>query len=249
MTIDIHRYLGQSLFGYKTSPSQILRDMDKLAIEKTILVPVKPKGYKLAPECKRVAQIVAKHPDRFMGWCRVDPWQGERAVAELQMGITQLGLVGLFLHPWEENFQIDSELVDPLMRAAAQLKIPVMIVGGHVRQSTAWQIADLAGRHQKVTIIATSGGQINISGAALHEAELMFAEHPNVMMETSGIYREDFIEDTAKKIGSQRVLWGSGSPIYDVAFEIKRGEWAHIPEDDKTNILFRNAERLFGRKS
>ena len=248
MTIDIHRYLGQSLFGYKTSPSQILREMDKLAIEKTILVPVKPKGYKLAPECRRVANTVAKHPDRFMGWCRVDPWQGERAVAELQIGILESQLVGLFLHPWEENFQIDSELVDPLLETARKLSIPVMIVGGHVRQSTAWQIGELASRHPKVTIIATSGGQINISGAALHEAELMFDENPNVMMETSGIYREDFIEDTAKKIGSKRVFWGSGSPIYDVEFEIKRGQWAHLSEDERTNILFGNANRLFGRK-
>jgi len=246
--IDVHCYLGRSLFGTSSSVGSILRDMDRLDIETSVLVTARPRGYRLEPGNRRVAAAVAANPNRFMGWCRVDPWQGARAVAELRRGVGELGLRGLFLHPWEENFPVDGELVEPLVAAAGELGVPVMVVGGHVRVSTAWQIADLAGRHPTVTFVATSAGQINISGAALHEAEVMLAEHDNVLAETSGIYREDFIEDMAARFGAGRILWGSGSPVFSRAFEIKRGEWAHLNDEDRAAILGGNARRLFGKR-
>jgi len=245
LAIDVHCYLGTSLFGVSSTLSQIIREMDRLGIERSVLAPVKPRRYELGPENRRVARAVAKYPSRFAGWCRVDPWQGSRALEQLRIGFDDLGLSGLFLHPWEEQFQISSHIVDPLVVEAGNRGRPVMIVGGHVRVSLALQIAELARRHPSVTFLATSCGQINISGAALYEAELLLREHSNVLMETSGIYREDFIEDCAKKFGAERVVWGSGSPVYDTDFELKRGCWAHVEEGARHMLLYENALRLF----
>jgi predicted TIM-barrel fold metal-dependent hydrolase len=113
-----------------------------------------------------------------------------------------------------------------------------------VRVSTAWQIGELAGRHPEVTFVATSGGQINISGIALAEAETMLEEHPNVYMDTSGIYREDFIEDMAKRFGAGRILFGSAAPPLNRDLELRRAQWAHLPEEDLTLILGENARSL-----
>ena len=246
-TIDIHAHIGASLFGDEMTAEALLRRMDRLGIDRGVVIPFKPKGYDLAPENDRVLRAVNAHPDRFRAFLRVDPWQGKDAIAEIERfreAIAAGAIRGLFLHPWEETFPVDAPVVRPILAEADRSGLPVMIAGGHVRVSTAWQIGAVARRFPKLTIIATSGGQINISGAALHEAEVMLREHPNVLMETSGIYREDFIEDIARELGAHRIVFGSGAPIYDLQLELLRVRKAHLPPESIAQISGRNAETL-----
>lgn len=243
--VDARAFCGSSLFGWKVTPSALLRQMDALGIERSVLVPVKPRGYRFEPENARLSRLAAAHRDRFSAWCRVDPWQRDRALAELRRGLDE-GAVGLYLDPLEELCPATSELVSPLVALAAERGRPTMVVGGHVRVSDAWQIGELARRHPDAVIIATSGGQINISGAALGEAETMLAEHPNVLMETSGIYREDFIEDQASRFGAGRILFGSGAPVYDRAHELDRIRLAHLAPEARRQMAAGTARRVFG---
>lgn len=240
--VDLHAPFGASLHGHPVTRRDMLRGMDRLGIAVSALVPQKPPGYRLGPATRAALAAAARHPDRFRAWARVDPWQ-PGAAAELAEALDR-GACGLFLHPLEELFPVNDPRLDPLLGLCGARRVPAMVAGGHVRYSTAWQIGELAARHPGVTIVATSGGQINISGIALGEAETMLAEHANVLMETSGIYREDFIEDMAKRFGAGRILFGSGAPPYDKALELHRGLWAHLPELDRARILAGNAERL-----
>jgi predicted TIM-barrel fold metal-dependent hydrolase len=66
----------------------------------------------------------------------------------------------------------------------------------------------------------------------------MLRTYPNIIMETSGIYREDFIEDTVGELGANRVLFGSNAPYMDQGFEAARIRLAHLDEQ---------AKRLMGR--
>ena len=68
--------------------------------------------------------------------------------------------------------------------------------------------------------------------------------HENVWMETSGIYREDFIEDMAARFGASRIVFGSGSPPLNRDLEMRRAGWAHLEEADRDAILGGNAARL-----
>jgi len=225
--VDAHAPFGPSLFGRTLSLPALLGEMDALGIDRSLLVPQKPPAYALEPANATARAAAAAHPEELDYWCRVDPWQGEDAASLLEEHL-DAGAVGLFLHPLEELFAIEDPLVDPLVRLCAERGRPVMVAGGHVRVSTAWQIGALAARFPEVTFVATSGGQINISGVALAEAETMLAEHPNVLMETSGIYREDFIEDMVARFGPERVVWGSGAPPYHRALELRRVWMAHL---------------------
>lgn len=243
-TIDIHTHLGQSLFGYGQSIEELIGSMGALGIERSVICPVKPHSYHFKEENDLMAKAIELYPDSFIGFCRVDPWQGDKAVDELRRSIEVLNLKGLFLHPWEETCPINSDPVKYLMKTVRELNIPVMFSGGHVRVSRATQISDLASSFPEIQFIATSGGQINISGIALGEAETMLSENSNVFLETSGIYREDFIEDITEKLGSHRVVFGSNSPQYDLRLEVLRPRKLHINEEKKADILYRNAEKL-----
>jgi predicted TIM-barrel fold metal-dependent hydrolase len=240
---DAHAHIGRSLFGHEQTVADQLQSMDEHGIARAILVPLKPVGYHLEPENDRIAGAVAAHPDRFVGFARVDPWQGDATLAEARRALS-LGLVGLFLHPFEEQFAANDEIVFPLMELLRERAYPLLLAGGYPGFSHPSQIGDLARQFPDVTIIATHGGQLNISGLLLADAGRMLRANPNVMMETSGIYREDFIEDTVKELGAERVVFGSNSPYMDAGFETLRVRLAHLSADEKALLGHANLERI-----
>lgn len=244
--LDFHVHLGTSIFGYAQTPEALISRMDRLGIAQAVVMAVQPRDYHLEPENDAIAMAVQQYPTRLIGFGRIDPRLGKEAEMELERCIRHLGFKGLFLHPWEETYPINSTWVKALMPAIRRLKIPVMIAGGHVRVSMASQIADLAAAFPDIPLIATSGGQINISGVALAEAAQMLQENPNVYLETSGIYREDFIEDLVPLIGIERLIFGSNSPEFSQEFEILRPRRAHLSEAQRQAILGGNARRLLG---
>jgi predicted TIM-barrel fold metal-dependent hydrolase len=69
--------------------------------------------------------------------------------------------------------------------------------------------------------------------------------NPNVCMETSGVYRQDFILDVVRDLGPERVLFGSNSPRMDVRLEVERVRRAAVPEASRELMLDGNARRVF----
>jgi predicted TIM-barrel fold metal-dependent hydrolase len=244
-TIDAFAYLGQSLFGDGQTPAELLARLDAADIDQAVVCPVKPRGYHLGPANDLVAEAAAREP-RLVGLCRVDPNLGDAAVAELGRGVQTLGLHGLFLHPWEELFRVNApSLVDPLLARCAELDIPVLIAAGYPWVSEAAQIGDLARRFPSVPLVMTHGGQINISGLGQADAMHVLRKHANVSIETSGVYRQDFLEDVVAELGAERVLFGSNSPRMDPRMEVQRVRWATVSEVDKGLILDGNARSAF----
>jgi len=243
-TIDAFTFLGQSLFGSGQTAAELLAKMAAANVERAIICPLKPPGYHLGPANDLVAKAVARE-SRLTGLARVDPNQAQAAVDELDRATNELGLRGLFLHPWEETFRINGPRVDPLLTRCAELRLPVLIASGYPWVSEAAQVGDLARRFPDVTLIMTHGGQINISGLGQADAMGTLQRHANVCMETSGVYRQDFLEDVATQVGPERVLFGSNSPFMDMRLEVERARWANLADDAKTLILAGNAERIF----
>jgi uncharacterized protein len=241
--IDAFTFVGESLFGYTQSAPELLARLDAADVERAIVCPVRPRGYHLGPANDLVAAAVAREP-RLVGLARVDPNLGDDALVELERAL-HLGLRGLFLHPWEENFRINAPYLDPLMQTCAARQVPVVIATGYPWVSEAAQVGDLARRFPNVTILMTHGGQINISGLGQADALEVLRRHANVCIETSGVYRQDFLEDVARDIGPQRVLFGSCSPRMDIRLEIERVRWAKLPEQARTLMLEENARRVF----
>lgn len=246
LLFDAHAHVGRSLFGIEVSVDDLLASMDNNSVERAILVPLKPPGYDLAPENTLVGQAVRQQDDRFHGFARVDPWQGERAMDELRRSHEDLDARGLFLHPFEEQFAANDERVFPLMTYLQQHGLPLMIAGGYPGFSHPAQIGDLARQFPDVTIIATHGGQLNISGLLLDDASRMLRANPNVIMETSGVYREDFIEEMVSELGPERVVFGSNAPYMDQGFETLRIRLAHLSISDKQKLGYENIANILG---
>ncbi len=247
MITDSLTFVGESLFGPRASATELIACMDELGIDRAVVCPLKPVGYRLEAANDAVADAVQAHPERLAGFARVDPWLGAAAVAELERA-SEAGLRGLFLHPWEETFCVSAPIVDPVVEAAQHLGLPVIVASGYPWLSEGLQVGELARRFPEVTFVATNGAQINISGLGQQDAELALAANANLLIQTAGVYREDFIEGVAARLGPERVLFASAFPYLDPRLEIRRVQWApHLDAAAKEQILGGNAARVLRR--
>jgi len=211
----------------------LLAALDDCAIERAIVCPPRARGHGYDVENDRVAALVAAHPDRLVGFARVDPLAPGAAshVEEAR---------GIFLHPWEDAFRITDPAVDAIVDG-----LPVIVATGYPFVSEALQVAEVARRHPETTFIATNGGQINISGLGQEDAFLALEMCPNLFVQTSGVYREDFLEGVVERLGAERLLFASAFPQFDPRLELLRVRWApKLGDDAQGAILGGNATRL-----
>jgi hypothetical protein len=245
IVIDSHAYVGANLFQHDQSIEDLLRSMDRLKIDRAALCPNKPKEYGLESANRWVASEIKTHPDRFYGWVRVDPWQGEKALVELKRGIEDLSLNGLLLHPQEEQFQISNRFVDPLFAYAKAQSFPVMVEAGYHLLSHPFDIGEIAHRFPGVTIIATHGLQLDDAGFALTDAEVVMKECPNIIMETSGMYAPDTMLGVVNNLGTERLIFGSHSPWLNQEFELDRVLRMNLDQGQRSAVFSGNLLKLF----
>jgi predicted TIM-barrel fold metal-dependent hydrolase len=245
MLFDIRTYLGTSFDGMDQSVSGLLKKMDQLEIEKSLVVPFKPLDYRLDQANQSLSAAIQPYHDRLIAAARIDPWQ-PNALESLKKAVQTLGMRALFLDPWQEQFRADLEITDPLLNDAQANALPVMIASGFPWRSEALQVLKLALRWPGVSIIMTNGGQINISGLGQADVTLALEKANNLIIETAGVYRQDFLEESVQTFGAHRVVFGSGSPIFDQAFEVKRVELLKVKPQEKQAIQAGNALRLLG---
>ena len=244
MIIDGLTFVGESLFGYRATPADLLAALDGAEIDRAVVCPVKPRTYHLARENERVAAAVRQHGGRLVGFGRVDPLLGDDAVADAEAALGELGLSGLFLHPWEETFRVGASLVDPIVAVARARGAPVLVATGYPWLSEALQVADLARRFPDVTFLMTTGGQLNVSGLGQTDAELALAGNSNVLVQTAGVYREDFLEGVVERFGAERLVFASSFPLMDTRLELLRARALHIGERERAKVLAGNLVTL-----
>lgn len=245
MTVDALTFVGASRFGYRHEPDDLLASLAAEHIDTALVAPMHPRDGDLRAATGALAAVVREHTDRLVPLARVDPWDGDDALAQLTEAVTDGGARGLFLHPDEEHFQINDTRWRPLAERAAALGVPVLVSTGHHCRSEAAQVAVFARWCGDVPVIMTNGGQLNISGLGQVDAELALAL-PNVHILTSGVYRDDFLERAVRTFGADRVLFASFAPRFHVGYEIRRVHQVHISAEERALLLAGNARRLFG---
>lgn len=233
-------FVGESLYGSELSLDDIIRRMDLCGVSKAVIRPNKPCDYCYERANEKIAEIVVRN-SRFIGFGRLNPLE-KTAIAQLEK-IKALGLRGVHLHPWEDNFVINDTKFDEFFAAAARLNLPVYVSAGYPRVSEPLQMYECAIRNPNVIFIATHGAQLDISGMSFDDATYS-ARAENLWYDLSGIYRRDFIENLAAAAGEDRLVFGSCTPYMDIRLETDRVNAAQIPTEVKEKIFSGNISRL-----
>jgi len=239
-------FLGRSYAGVEFGEDVLLRSMDALGIGRAGVCPAKPADYHLPPANEWVASVVARHPERLVFFGRVDPNRRD-APGEVRRCFAELHASGLFLHPAEELFRINDPRIDPVVNEVEQFNRPVVVAAGYSRVSEPLQVGALAERFSRLTIVMTNCGQFNISGLDMANAWMALEQHPNLLVQTAGEYRQDFIEKVAAQMGGERIMFASSAPYLDQRYELVRARQAILTEENRRLMLGETAQRLFAR--
>jgi hypothetical protein len=177
-----------------------------------------------------------------------------RALPRTAGGLLPLAWAGpdAFADPWwkalllrpQDGIPLAGERV--LEALASASPAPVVIDAGHEGYSRPDHLRAFLDRCPPRPVVLTHGGQLNISGAHLEAAAELFRRHPHTLLETSGIYRQDFLEAMLDALGPGRILYGSGYPLMDEEMEQARVELLPAGDAGRQAILGGNAARIFG---
>jgi 5-carboxyvanillate decarboxylase len=75
----------------------------------------------------RLADAIARHPDRFAGLAAFAPQDSARAVREMERAISELGLNGFVVNSHTDGEYLDQEKFWPILEAAEALDAPIYI--------------------------------------------------------------------------------------------------------------------------
>lgn len=228
-----------------TTVDGLLASMDRAGIDRTVAVSPRWVGGEFVDPTymqsnRKVHEAVQQYPDRLIGYARINPNYGADAVQELESCLGELGFKGVMLDPEWENFHpADQELVYPLLETARSFGVPVLFHSGYSPAEPAlfWQPAndfpDLP------IILGHMGGRLTV------DAVLLAERAPNIYLETSDhMYR---LATMAKRIGVERVLFGSNTPFSSPEVEaFKITVRKDLSKEQKDLILGVNALRLHG---
>lgn len=244
MIIDTHAHLDEvESFGWKDTPEELLALMDDAGIEKTVVTTYADEP---GPEdgISRLQEYVEAHPDRFIGFPRMDPRWGDKALDTFERMIVDEGMSGLKLHPVSNLSSPYAEFTLTIMDKAAELGVPVLIHSGDENFCLPRQIGYAAERTNATILMAHCGGFFNATSCID-----VAAEHENIILESSAFPYPRVLQKAVDTLGAERVVYGSDMPPANPHVELKKIEVLDLTDNQRERILYQNAVELLNIKT
>jgi uncharacterized protein len=99
-----------------------------------------------------LARFAAEGNGRYVPFATVDP-NDPGAADEITRCVRDHGMRGVKLHPWVQAFSAHTPGLDPICDVAAELGVPVLFHDGTPPFSAPLQLAALARRHPRTTVV------------------------------------------------------------------------------------------------
>ncbi len=242
MIIDIHTHLGKGDPGHRPLqggllPEETLRLMEEAGVDKAVVFPVKYRDFRVAIE--EIKSYVDRYPARLIGFARVG--NTEDAADILEWAVKELGMKGVKIHHGLEQIPTDSPHLAACMRKAEELNVPVIFDAFLDNADKAIAAAE---KHDGPIILGHMGGLWYTE--TIDKCIACAERRSNVYLETSSVVLYEKIEEAVRRVGSERILFGTDGPVIHPGPEIEKIRILRIAEADKANILGENARRLLG---
>ncbi len=242
MIIDVNSQFGfDRLESTKMDPDSILRQMDKLKIDKSVITCNECMYFDFIEGNNRTAQLVKMHPDRFIGFFSLNTGRYIGVVDEVERAINTLGLTGFrffftevsFGRGWSSGLQ--SLMLAKVMKKVNDLGLPVFLEAGF----SFAQMKTFAEFYPKTKIIAAGAGYANMA-----EAIIAAQDTENLFIEISGLDAGDGIRFLVNEVSSEKIIFGTNIPFNLGSVAILNVNHTKISDKDKENIFYKNIERI-----
>jgi hypothetical protein len=236
--VDAHTHIG----GYsrtshvpKSSTQEIIEEMDRLGVDKAVMLPFYGTTSDFAFGNDIAADAVAHYPDRFVGLASVNPYYHFEIEDELER-CREMGLRGVRLISDVQVYPVESPAFFPAYDYAHSHR--------WIMENQHW------GPPQFFDNVATTFSRACfIVGRFSLIYSNVIAKHDNIFQCTAGAVNFADISKLLDVVPSDKVVFGSDFPELPLMFSMGPILYARISDDDKRNILGLTAKGMLERWS
>ena len=210
--------------------------VDKFLVQSVATVPEQVRSIN-----NYISECVSRYPGRLIGFGAMHP-DFEDIVGETER-IVSLGLKGIKLHSDFQRFNLDEKRAYAIYEAA-EGRLPILFHIGDPRYdySAPERLMRVVKRFPKLTVIAAhlAGWTMWDKGAEIFEGSGIYADC------SSSLYAlaPDRAAKLIRKIGADKVFWGTDYPLWGAAEELERFRSLPLSDEEKDKILGGNITRL-----
>jgi predicted TIM-barrel fold metal-dependent hydrolase len=204
-------------------------------IDRTVLLAAFHSDYARANAA--LARVIEAQPDRYYGFAFVHAQRDRgRIAAMVRMAVEQYGFVGIKLH------RHDAAITGEVCQVARHFRLPVLYDPVGVTS-----VADLlAQQYPDVNFILPHLGSFGDDWAAQLALIDHLARHRNIHTDSAGVRRFDLLEQTVKRAGAHKLLFGSDGPWLHPGLELEKIRLLHLAPADEALVMGGNFLRLIG---
>lgn len=238
MVIDIHCHAGtaerlQAPWTTRADLSAYLERAEEAGIDKTVVFAITSDDYERANA--EVAEIVARHADKLIGFARIHPERDKGKIERLlRRAVEDYGFRGIKVHGGE------ALPTREVCEVAKSLNLPILV--------------DIMGRVEVLPLLAAEFPEVNFVVAHLGSfaddwrvfqvMPFILAKFPNLYADTSGVRFIDHLLEAIRVAGAKKMLFGSDGPLLHPGLELHKIRLLKLPQEDEALILGENARRL-----
>lgn len=212
-------------------------------------------GELLATHVDEVYPLLQKYPDRFFGWCGINPLGGMETLRYIERAVKELGFKGVHVYPHWFGVPINDRTYWPIYAKCCELGVPITLqVGkqsprsrGKLCARPQW-IEDAAYDFPELTLIGLHIGvpydHEMIAAAISFENVYIIADaHPP---RTWSRHFIDYIaeRDFTNPDGMQKVMWGTDWPVQTITKSLQELRALDLPQEAFAGLMGENAIRI-----
>lgn len=231
------------------SPEAFVKELDQAGIEW---------GLVDTDNIDKTAAFVMCWPERFRGMALLNPFDGTKAVRELERAVRELGFVAFYASPFDWKIRANDARFYPLYTKAAELNIPVFVYTAmNYNNELPMDIArplyldDVAMAFPELKIVADCGGWPWVP-----ELVGLARRHPNVYIDTSSHRPKhlatpgsgwEMLLQFGNTLLQDQIVFASGANDLGLPISLIIDEMKALPLKDsvKEKWLYKNALQLF----
>ena len=239
---DAHTHVGMDVDGRAMTAAGLKARMEAANVHRSITFPLNDPNARddFSGPNDVVWAAYEEYPDALVPFFRLNPHKSY----EVEFGrCVERGFAGLKLHPVSQEFELDDERVVELLEMAAGADLPVLIHAGFAMQRIVEPLLPTVERLPYLRLILGHCAMVEVM-AATHT----FADHPNVLFETSVVKAMDLYVLFCS-LDPARICYGSDIPYGDIPSTLHTtlgaADAAGLSEEELAGVFSGNIRRWF----
>lgn len=237
--IDVHAEIGTTpLWGVPFTDAHLARSMQKYGVERCIVSSTIGNSCDFRRGNAQIAKV-AQASKSMLGCVVVNINYAELSQKEMHAYLPGSEFAGMLLTSGVRGRHVTLAEGEELLNAYRRFVKPVFL-------HTFDQASVLAANEIAKAFPAMKFILLSMGGDDWRMAAVLAERTLNLVLEVSGSFSPDKIQFASERIGSHRMVYGSGLPYVDPSATIGLVQDADISDADKRNIFENSARKLFG---